>query len=91
MKRRTLDQAVLGQRGWTKVTPKEAAYSENAWLQMYGKLGFNSRDCDMSEIAVRAFERQACSKSDPWQAGCPDESRIPVSGSQRHPALREKT
>lgn len=80
MKRRTLDQVVLGLREWTKATPKEAAYSENTWVQMYGKLGFNSRDCDMGEIAVRVFERQGCWKSEPWQAGCQDESRTPVSG-----------
>lgn len=40
MKRSTLEQAVLGLREWTKATSKEAAYSENAWVQMYGKLGF---------------------------------------------------
>lgn len=38
------------------------------------------RGWDMGEIAVRVFERQECWKSDPWQAGCLDESRIPVSG-----------
>lgn len=46
VKRSTLDQAVLGLRELTRLTPEEVACSKTAWVQMYDKLRLTSWDSD---------------------------------------------